>query len=272
MKGARRVSLLLGLCATFACGGGDSPLGGAGSVASPATPPPPPEPEAPATPSGLTVSATTENSITWIWNAVEGATAYAVQISMDEVFGDDDPIAMALAPTYTVSDLPASSSVYLRVASVRTSLEESLRSAWSTRVTGTTAAPAPLPGPPPSPDRPFSGTEVLPGVSLLVSPVERLRGRDWVRTTVELRVSIDADAGVFEWFTPYARANDHSATFWANIAEWRVELFESGATLHTLDIEWPADKEVGLRFRSDTSTGGEQPTVRCTASACSVTR
>ena len=83
----------------------------------PPTPPPPepepePEPEPPATPAGLMVSATTENSITWTWNAVEGATAYAVQISTDEMFGDDDAIALALTATYTASDLPPATTIY----------------------------------------------------------------------------------------------------------------------------------------------------------------
>ena len=120
----------------------------------PPTPPPPepepePEPEPPATPAGLMVSATTENSITWTWNAVEGATAYAVQISTDEMFGDDDAIALALTATYTASDLPPATTIYARVAAgVGTSLEDALLSEWSTHVTGTTATPPPPPEPP----------------------------------------------------------------------------------------------------------------------------
>ena len=122
-----------------------------------ATPPPPPPPEPPATPAGLMVSATTENSITWTWNAVEGATAYALQISMDEMFGDDDAIALALTATYTASDLPPATTVYARVAAgVGTSLEDALLSDWSTHVTGMTATPPPPPEPPAVP----SGLEV----------------------------------------------------------------------------------------------------------------
>ena len=117
----------------------------------PPTPPPEPEPEPepPATPTGLAVSATTENSITWTWSAVEGATAYAVQISMDEMFGDDDVTALALTATYTASDLPPATTVYARVAAgVGTSLEDALLSEWSTHVTGMTATPPPPPEPP----------------------------------------------------------------------------------------------------------------------------
>ena len=118
----------------------------------PPTPEPEPEPEPPATPTGLMISETTETSITWIWNAVEGATAYAVQISMDETFGDDDVTALALTATYTVSDLPPSTSIYLRVAAgVGTSLEDALLSDWSTHVTGMTAMPPPPPEPPEPP-------------------------------------------------------------------------------------------------------------------------
>ena len=45
---------------------------------------------APATPTGLMVSETTETSITWTWNASEGAIGYAVQASMDEMFDATD--------------------------------------------------------------------------------------------------------------------------------------------------------------------------------------
>lgn len=74
----------------------------------------------------------------------------------------------------------------------------------------------------------------------------------------------------FEWFAPYAWANEHAATLWTNVAEWRVEFFESGATLHTLDIEWPADQEVGLRFRSSADARSDSATLRCTSVACAV--
>ena len=118
-------------------------------AASSGAPPPPPEPDPPATPTGLMVSATTETSITWTWNAVEDATAYAVQVSMDETFTDDDAIALAVTASYTVSDLPPSTSVFLRVrAAIGTSLEDALLSDWSTHVTGMTAMPPPPPEPP----------------------------------------------------------------------------------------------------------------------------
>ena len=44
---------------------------------------------APATPTGL-MAEEGEGSITWMWDAVEGADGYAVQVSMDEMFDDMD--------------------------------------------------------------------------------------------------------------------------------------------------------------------------------------
>jgi len=104
---------------------------------------PPPEP--PAAPRGVQVSETTETSITWIWTAVEGADAYAVQSSLDEVFGGEDAIFLVTETTHTVSGLPASTQVYLRVASAKgTSMAGALLSQWSTHVAGMTATPPPL--------------------------------------------------------------------------------------------------------------------------------
>ena len=47
---------------------------------------------APATPTGLMVSETTETSITWTWNASEGATGYVVQANMDEMWDATDTV------------------------------------------------------------------------------------------------------------------------------------------------------------------------------------
>ena len=113
--------------------------------------PEPPAPEAPATPTGLHVDETTETSIEWHWSPVEGALAYAVQISMDEMFDDTDMIDHTTETHYTVSDLEPMTSVYLRVAAAAGTLEMPILSAWSTHVTGMSAMPPPPP-PPPAPD------------------------------------------------------------------------------------------------------------------------
>ena len=105
---------------------------------------------APATPTGLHVD-TTETSIEWHWNAVEGAIGYAVQISMDEMFDATDTIAPTAENHYTVSDLEPMTSVYLRVAAAAGTLEAPILSAWSTHVTGMSAMPPPPPTPAPEP-------------------------------------------------------------------------------------------------------------------------
>ena len=120
------------------------------------------------------------------------------------------------------------------------------------------------------PDRPFAGAEVLPGVALLASPVEAFGDR-WLRATLDLLVAGTASATAFDWTAPYsAQDRGISAVFWTNVVEWRVEVFESGAALHSFDIEWPADQEVGMRFRSATRVGTQVPTLRCDDRGCRV--
>jgi hypothetical protein len=138
----------------------------------PAPPPPPPPapepepepepaaPEAPATPTGLHVDETTETSIEWHWNAVEGAIGYAVQVSMDEMFDATDKIVPTVENHYTESDLEPETSVYLRVAAAAGTLEEPILSDWSTHVTGMSAMPPPPP-PPAAPD-PVMATFSIP--------------------------------------------------------------------------------------------------------------
>ena len=112
-------------------------------------PEPEPEPEKPATPTGLQVASKTANSITWTWNAVEGAHGYVVQASLDETFDETDQLALTVQPSYTATPLPADTNVYLRVAAgVLTAAAPSLDpndyllSDWTTHVTGTTDAAA----------------------------------------------------------------------------------------------------------------------------------
>ena len=123
--------------------------------------PEPPAPEAPATPTGLHVDETTETSVEYHWNAVEGANAYVVQVSMDEMFGDeDDATDITLETHYTVTGLEPDTSVYLRVAAaVGTSVEDAILSAFTTHVTGMSNQPPPEPEPTPDP---VSATFMVP--------------------------------------------------------------------------------------------------------------
>ena len=114
--------------------------------------PEPPAPEAPAAPTGLMVSATTETSITWTWDAVEGAIGYAVHVSHDEMFDASDPIVPAADTSFTASDLPPETSVYVRVAAAAGTLEAPVLSDWTTHVTGMSAMPPPEPEPEPEPE------------------------------------------------------------------------------------------------------------------------
>ncbi len=124
--------------------------------------PEPPAPEAPATPTGLHVDEVTVDSITWHWNAVEGAAGYAVQVSLDEMFDDTDQIGLTLETHFTATPVPPATNVYLRVragtgtpealaAAVATgSLEGLALSDWSTHVTGRTDMIVVPPPPPPA--------------------------------------------------------------------------------------------------------------------------
>ena len=123
--------------------------------------PEPPAPEAPAAPTGLMVSETTETSITWTWDAVEGAIGYAVQVSHDEMFGADDQIVPTVETSFTASDLEPETGVYVRVAAAAGTLEAPVLSDWTTHVTGMSAMPPPEPEPVPEPPDPVMVTFTL---------------------------------------------------------------------------------------------------------------
>ena len=138
-----------------ACGEEETPAPTTPPPAPPPTPTPPPpepEPEAPAVPTGLHVDARTANSITWHWNAVEGAVGYVVQASMDETWEASDTVTFNGAPFttethYTATELEPETTVYVRVASAAGTVAAPVVSDFSTHVTGMTTADTP-PGPP----------------------------------------------------------------------------------------------------------------------------
>ena len=138
-------------------GCGDDDTGTTPAPAPPPPPPPAPEPEpepppaptAPDTPTGLHADVTA-TSITWHWNAVEGAIAYAVQVSQDEMFDASDTITPTVETSFAVSPLPPGTTLYGRVAAAAGTPEAPILSDWTTHVTGTTATP-PAPVPPAAP-------------------------------------------------------------------------------------------------------------------------
>ena len=109
---------------------------------------PEPEPVPPAVPTGLVVSDTTETSITWTWNAVDGAVGYVVQANMDEMFDATDTVMFNGVPfttetSYTATDLEPETTLYVRVAAGAGTPTAPLVSAFTGHVTGMTAAAAP---------------------------------------------------------------------------------------------------------------------------------
>ena len=113
-------------------------------------PPPPPAPEAPATPTGLTATSG-EGFVEWSWDAVEGASGYAVQVSADEMFTDEDIVTHTTETSHRMEDLDYSTTLYARVASTGGTEEAPLLSAWTTHTTAMSTAEPPPP-PPPAPD------------------------------------------------------------------------------------------------------------------------
>lgn len=133
-------------CVFAACGGGDSPSTPAPPT-TPVSPPSTPPAAAPAVPGGLRVSGATRISITWTWNAVEGAALYRVQVSTDEVFDDTDRIEETTETVFTVAPLRTGATVHVRVQAVGAVVAgRRPESAWTTHVTGTAENPV-LPTP-----------------------------------------------------------------------------------------------------------------------------
>ena len=141
------LALLLGAgMMVSACGDEETP---APTTPTPPPAPPPapaPEPTGPGTPGNLRVSATTSTSITWSWNAVEGAIGYQGQFSTDATFTDTDPTFIIVAPatSHTVSNLAGNTTGHFRVRSgTGTALTDLTYSEWTDGVSGMTAAPPP---------------------------------------------------------------------------------------------------------------------------------
>ena len=92
----------------------------------------------PPTPTGLRVARAEVDSITWSWDEVEGALRYAVQTSANGTFTGQETIKFADENSFTLPDLASMTTVYARVAADAGTLENPIRSAWSTPVPGTT--------------------------------------------------------------------------------------------------------------------------------------
>ena len=100
-------------------------------------PPPPPAPNAP---SGLRVSATGEDFVTWTWSAVADVDGYQIQYSANEAFTSTDPMEDLTAEdlSYTREDLDAGTSHFLRVRSFIVADDVRYESDWSSSSSGMT--------------------------------------------------------------------------------------------------------------------------------------
>ncbi|MEU0578514.1 glycoside hydrolase family 18 protein [Streptomyces griseoincarnatus] len=85
-----------------------------------------PEPTVPATPGGLTVSGTTAGSVTLAWNAVSGATGYAV-------YRDGTRVTAVTGTSATVTGLAAATSYSFQVAATNAAGESAKSAAVSVR-------------------------------------------------------------------------------------------------------------------------------------------
>ncbi|MGA5144468.1 chitinase [Streptomyces griseoincarnatus] len=85
-----------------------------------------PEPTVPATPGGLTVSGTTASSVTLAWNAVSGATGYAV-------YRDGTRVTAVTGTSATVTGLAAATSYSFQVAATNAAGESAKSAAVSVR-------------------------------------------------------------------------------------------------------------------------------------------
>ena len=90
------------------------------------------------TPPGLHVSDAGADFIEWSWDAVEDATGYEVQFSLNESFTADDEIVPVDGTSYLAAGLESGTSGYLRVRAFGGSLQNPIRSEWTVHVTGMT--------------------------------------------------------------------------------------------------------------------------------------
>ena len=176
-------------------------------------PPPPPPPMAPATPTGL-MAEEGEGSITWMWDAVEGADGYAVQVSMDEMFDDMDETTYTMETSHTLEDLGYSETRFARVASTSGEGEDMLMSMFTTHVTGMSMAEPPPP-PPPAPDPievTFSLSDDAKNKTEFLIPVSNASSKNKEKATAMVNTEIMVESNDSVAITPMFVENASSVS------------------------------------------------------------
>ena len=101
-------------------------------------------PPGPPTPANLRVTARDSNSITWEWDAVEGATGYQSQFSGTSTFPTgSEGRAFSTNTMRKVSNLDAESDGYLRVRAYTGTQAEPVFGMWTEGQMGSTEEPPP---------------------------------------------------------------------------------------------------------------------------------
>ena len=180
-------------------------------------PPPPPAPMAPATPTGL-MSESGEGSISWSWDAVEGADGYAVQVSMDEMFDDTDETTYTTETTHSVADLGYGEARFARVASTSGMGDDMLTSMWTTHTTGMSAA---APPPPPAPMAPAAPTGLTAesGDGSISWSWEAVEGADGYAVQVSMDEMFGDEETTYTMETTHSVADlGYAATRYARVA------------------------------------------------------
>ncbi len=262
----------------LSCGGD----GGGTSPPSPGTTPAPPPVTAPvlSIPTGLMVSTTTEDSITWTWIAVEAAAGYEVQQSTDEVFEDTDPIVRVATTSFTASGLSGSTVVYVRVRAVGGPAEAPLLSDWAAAVTGMSLPPTVH-----LEASPCTGVVVFANQPRLMRESRPNLGRRLAVVTLEMEFGLGSEDVTIDWVAPYIgddgvptrptrQRPEQAARFSMVLTDWTMDL-APGIVRHVMSLNWPGGDffpglEVGVRFRSGNGACPGEPSVICSETGCEV--
>ena len=188
-------------------------------------------PAVPATPTNVRVTGRTDTTITWSWNAVEGAAGYQVQHSDSATLADDAPTAFASTTTHTVSRLASRTDHYLRVRAYSGTISEPVFGGWSATVEGTTdRPPAPVTTALSAPTGLSAGSQTNSSITVRWSAVDDVEeyevqvqpaGGSWTgascgggdaRVTVEVCVASDLDRGTSYQFRVRAHPDPDDET------------------------------------------------------------